>query len=288
MPPPAAVAAAFATLYVVWGSTYLAIRFALETLPPFALAGARFLLAGGLLYGPVRALRAARPARVHWRTAAVVGGLFLVGGIGTTTWAIQRVPSGVAALLVATLPVWMVVLDAARTRTRPTAAVAVGVALGLAGIGVLVGPGALGEPVDPVGAFAVVAATLSWAAGSVYQRGAEVAPHPLLNVAMQMLVGGVALVALSAAVGERPAFADASLRSALALAYLVAFGSLAGYSASVWLLDVSTPARVSTYAYVNPVIAVLLGWWLAGEPLDGRVGLAAAAVVAAVALMTRR
>ena len=283
-----AVVAAFATLYVVWGSTYLAIRFALETLPPFSLAGVRFVVAGSLLYAVVRARGAAAPSAGHWKTAAIVGTMLLVGGIGGTTWAIQRIPSGVAALLVAALPMWMVLIDAVRTASRPTLPVVLGLVLGLGGIAVLVGPNELGsEPVDTVGALAVLGATLSWSAGSIYQRGAETAPDSLVNVAMQMLVGGALLLALSAALGERPALEAASAKSLLSLGYLVVFGSLVGYSAYVWLLDVSTPAKVSTYAYVNPVVAVLLGWWLAGETIDARVILAGVAVVTAVILMTR-
>lgn len=286
--PLPAVVAAFATLYLLWGSTYLAIRFALETLPPFSLAGVRFVVAGGVLYAVVRARGAQAPTSRHWRTAAIVGTLLLVGGIGATTWAIQRVPSGVAALLVATLPMWMVVIDAVRTSSKPTVAVVAGLVLGLAGIAVLIGPQDLGsEPVDVVGALAVIAATLSWSAGSIYQRGAETAPDSLANVAMQMLVGGVLLLALGAAAGERIVLEAASAKSLGSLAYLIVFGSLVGYSVYVWLLDVSTPAKVSTYAYVNPVVAVLLGWWLADEALGPRVLLASAAVVAAVVLMTR-
>ncbi|MEM7786903.1 MAG: EamA family transporter [Bacteroidota bacterium] len=288
-PPVPAVLAAFAVVYLVWGSTYLAIRFAVETLPPFTMAGTRFVVAGALLYAIVRLRGAAPPEAVHWRTAAIAGTLLLVGGIGATTWAIQRIPSGVAALLVATLPMWMVLIDAARERAWPTASVAVGLGFGLAGVAVLIGPSELGsEPVDLVGAVAVVGATLSWSAGSVYQRGAEMAPDTLLNVAMQMLVGGVLLTALGLGLGERPVLDEASVRSVLSLAYLIVFGSLIAYSAYVWLLGVSTPAKVSTYAYVNPVVAVLLGWWLADEALDARVVVAAVAVVTAVVLMTRR
>ncbi|MEM0963981.1 MAG: EamA family transporter [Bacteroidota bacterium] len=287
--PAVAVLAAFAIVYLVWGSTYLGIRFAIETLPPFTMAGSRFAIAGVLLYVILRVRGASPPAPVHWRTAIIVGTLLLVGGIGATTWAIQRIPSGIAALLVATLPMWMVLIDAARQRRRPTASVAVGLVLGLVGVAVLIGPANLGsEPVDLVGALAVVAAALSWSIGSVYQRGAETAPDTLLNVAMQMLVGGVLLIALGVVVGERPVWDEASLRSMLSLAYLIVFGSLIAYSAYVWLLGVSTPAKVSTYAYVNPVVAVLLGWWLADEPMNGRVLIAAAAVVTAVVLMTRR
>ncbi|MEL6616482.1 MAG: EamA family transporter, partial [Bacteroidota bacterium] len=200
-----AVLAAFATVYVVWGSTYLAIRFAIETLPPLMMAGTRFAIAGVLLYGIVRARGAEAPSRTHWRTAAIVGALLLAAGVGTTTWAIQLIPSGIAALLVATLPMWMVFIDSVRQRTWPSGTVAAGIVLGLVGVAVLIGPSDLGsEPVNLVGALAVLAAVFSWSLGSVYQRGAETAPSTLLNVAMQMLIGGVILVGVGFLLGERP------------------------------------------------------------------------------------
>ena len=286
-PPLAAVLAAFAALYVVWGSTYLGIRFAIETIPPFTMAGVRFLVAGTLLYGWARTRSRERPTAPQWRTAVVVGALLLLGGNGGVTWAEQRIPSGVAALLVASVPMWMVVLDALRERTRPGGAVVAGLAVGLAGIAFLVGPRSLGgQPVDVLGALAVGGAALSWAVGSVYQRGAPKARATLLNVGMQMLAGGALLLAFGLALGERLDVAAVSARSAGALAYLVVVGAIVGYSAYVWLLEVSTPAKVSTYAYVNPIVAVLLGWGLAGEPLGPRVVGAAVAVVAAVALLT--
>lgn len=286
-PPLVAVLAAFAALYVVWGSTYLGIRFAIETLPPFTMAGVRFLAAGALLYGWARARSGERPTRPQWRTAVVVGALLLLGGNGGVTWAEQRIPSGVAALLVASVPMWMVLLDALRERTRPGGAVVLGLVVGLGGIVLLVGPSSLGgEPVDTLGALAVGGAALSWAVGSTYQRGAPKARGTLLNVGMQMLAGGALLLAFGLALGERVDFAAVSARSAWALVYLVLVGAVVGYSAYVWLLKVSTPAKASTYAYVNPIVAVLLGWWLAGEPLGPRVVAAGAAVVAAVALIT--
>jgi drug/metabolite transporter (DMT)-like permease len=287
-PSRAALLAAFAALYVVWGSTYLAIRFAIETMPPFTMAGVRFLAAGAILYAWSRARGAAAPTGPQWRTAAVVGALLLLGGNGLVTWAEQSVPSGIAALLVASVPMWMVVLDALRPGgVRPRAAVVGGLVLGLAGIAWLVGPGQLGgEPVDTVGALAVLAAAFSWALGSVYQRGAPKADATLLNVGMQMLAGGLLLVVVGLAVGERTDVGSVSARSAGALAYLVFVGAIVGYSAYVWLLKVTTPAKAATYAYVNPVVAVVLGWAFAGEPLGWRVAGSAAAVVAAVALIT--
>jgi drug/metabolite transporter (DMT)-like permease len=286
-PPLAAVLAAFAALYVIWGSTYLGIRFAIETMPPFTMAGVRFVTAGAILYGWSRARGAVPATRPQWRTAVVVGALLLLGGNGGVTWAEQFVPSGVAALIVASTPMWMVLLDGVRLRAWPRPAVIAGLVLGLVGIGLLVGPRALGgEPVDPLGALAVGAAAFFWAVGSIYQRGAPKAASTLLNVGMQMLTGGALLLLAGVVLGERLVLADVSAKSAGALAYLVFVGAIVGYSAYVWLLKVSTPAKASTYAYVNPVVAVLLGWALAGEPLGPRVVLASVAVVAAVALIT--
>ena len=250
--PLGAVLAAFAALYVIWGSTYLGIRFAIETIPPFTMAGARFLCAGALIFGWARA-RGAVPATLpQWQTAAVVGALLLLGGNGAVTWAEQRIPSGIAALLVASTPMWMVVLDALRPGgERPRPAVIAGLALGLVGTVLLVGPGDLGgAPVDVVGALAVAGGAFCWAVGSVYQHGAPQADSTLLNVRMQMLAGGALLLLVGVALGERVDAGGVSTRSALALTYLV----VVGYSAYVWLLKVSTPARVSTYAYVNPVV----------------------------------
>ncbi|HEX8386319.1 MAG TPA: EamA family transporter [Rubricoccaceae bacterium] len=289
-PPPsrAALLAAFAALYVIWGSTYLAIRFAIETMPPFTMAGVRFLAAGAVLYAWSRARGASPPTRPQWKTAVVVGACLLLLGNGLVTWAELTVPSGVAALLVASVPMWMVVLDAVRPGgVRPRGAVVAGLALGLVGIVVLVGPvGFGGEPVDGLGALALCGAAFSWALGSVYQRSAPKADETLLNVGMQMLAGGVLLVLAGLAFGERLDVAAVSARSAGALAYLVFVGAIVGYSAYVWLLKVTTPAKAATYAYVNPVVAVVLGWAFAGEPLGWRVAGSAVAVVAAVVLIT--
>ena len=287
-PPLAGVLAAFAALYLIWGSTYLAIRFAVETLPPFTMAGIRFVLAGAVLYAWSRSRGAVPLTRPQWRTAVVVGALLLLGGNGLVSWAEQTVPSGVAALLVAATPMWMVLLDWARPGgVRPRAAVWAGLLLGLAGIAVLVGPHAIGgEPVDPLGALAVGAASFCWALGSIYQRSAPKAASTLLNVGGQMLAGGAILLVVGWVLGEHVDAAAVSARSLWALAYLILVGALVGYSAYVWLLKVSTPAKASTYAYVNPVVAVLLGWALAGEALSPRVLGAAALVVTAVVLIT--
>lgn len=291
-PALAQVIAAFAAVYVIWGSTYLAIRFAIETLPPLTMAGVRFLLAGAALYAFVRARGVARPLPIHWRSATIVGGLLLLGGNGGVVWAEQVIPSGVAALLVATVPLWMVLLDWARPGGRgPSATVVVGLLVGFGGLVLLVGPADLvgGDRVDPVGAGVVLFASLAWAAGSIYSRSAALPASPFLATGMEMIAGGALLVVAGLARGEWAAFdpSGVSAASAAAFAYLVVFGSLIGFTSYIWLLGVSTPSRVATYAYVNPVVAVLLGWALAGEPLTARVAGAAAVIVAAVVLITR-
>jgi drug/metabolite transporter (DMT)-like permease len=291
-PPRVAVLVAFAIVYVIWGSTYLAILFAIETVPPFLMAATRFLLAGSLLYAWSRTMGgAAPPSRAQWRVTAIVGVLLLFGGNGLVTWSEQRVPSGMAALLVGTVPCFMVLLDWLRPGgVRPTGRVAAGLVLGLLGLVWLVGPDSVmgGGRADLVGAAALVLASFSWAVGSIYSRQAAMPASPFLSTAMQMLAASVALGVLSVALGEPWRFDPAalSLRSALGFAYLVVFGSIVAFSAYIWLLRVSTPARVSTYAYVNPVVAVLLGAAFANEALTTRMLVAAAVIVSGVALIT--
>jgi drug/metabolite transporter (DMT)-like permease len=286
------VAAAFAIVYVVWGSTYLAILFAIETLPPFLMAGVRFLIAGSVLLAWTRIIAGEpAPSRAQWRSAAIVGVLLLLGGNGLVVWSEQRIASGVAALLVGTVPCFMVLVEWLRPGgSRPGWRVSGGLALGMLGLVWLVGPDSVmgGGRADLLGAAALVLASLSWAVGSIYSRHAAVPSSPFVFTAMQMLAGGVALVVLGVALGEPARFDPAalSLRSVLGLVYLIVFGSIVAFSAYVWLLRVSTPARVSTYAYVNPVVAVFLGWLLADEALTPRMAIAAAVIVSGVALIT--
>jgi drug/metabolite transporter (DMT)-like permease len=284
--------AAFAAVYIVWGSTYLAIRFAVETLPPLLMAGARFALAGGilLLWSRLHSAEAA-PTRRDWRTGLVSGGLLLVGGNGLVVWAEQRVPSGITALLVAVVPLWMVLLDWLRPRgRRPHALVFVGLALGLGGLAMLVGPSAGGgsDKTDLTGALVLVLASLSWAAGSLYTQHAPKASSGLNGSATQMVAGGAVLVlaGLLAGEGGRLDLAHATTRSILGFFYLVSFGSLVGYTAYIYLLGHTSAAKASTYAYVNPVVAVFLGWALAHEAVTGRTVLAAAVILAGVAIIT--
>ena len=288
----ARIVLAFAAVYVLWGSTYLAIRIGVETVPPFLLAGLRHTIAGVLLFGVLRLSGAPALKWVHWRSAAIIGGLMLLGGNGLVTWAEQRVPSGLAALIVASVPIWMTVLHAVQTRSRPHPIVILGLALCIGGLAFLVaptrGPGAAGH-VDPIGAAALLTAALLWAVGSLYSRNAPLPSSTLLATAMEMLCGGLILLSVSTVLGEWRGFATSavSARSLWALAYLIVAGSLLGFTAYVFLLSATTPARVSTYAFVNPVVAVFFGWALAGETLTPRTVIAALFIVGAVAIIVR-
>jgi len=284
--------AAFAAVYIIWGSTYLAIRFAVETLPPLLMAGARFLVAGLilLLWAKLREPDT-KPTQIDWKTGLISGALLLLGGNGGVVWAEQRVPSGIAALLVAVVPLWMVLLDWWRPRgQRPPMLVFAGLGLGLVGLALLVGPDALsgrGEISIP-GAIVLVLASLAWAAGSLYTKHAPKASSSLNAAATQMIAGGLLLVVVAVFAGE-PSHMDlahASSRSILGFLYLLTFGSLVGFTAYVYLLAHTTAAKAATYAYVNPVVAVLLGWAFASEPVTSRTLLAAAVILAGVAIIT--
>jgi drug/metabolite transporter (DMT)-like permease len=285
--------AAFAAVYLIWGSTYLAIRFAIETLPPFLMAGVRFLLAGGLLFAWARSKGATPPTFAQWRTAAIIGALLLLGGNGGVVWAEQYVDSGLAALLITSEPFWIVLLVwILPGGHRPRGAVLLGLLLGLLGIALLVGPSNLvgGPRVSLAGAAVLILASLSWAAGSLYSSRARIPGSAPLAAGMQMLAGGILLAALGLAAGELRGLnlALASARSILSLVYLLIFGSLVGFSAYFYLLRNTTPARASTYAFVNPVVAVFLGWAFAGEKITGLTLLATAIIVLGVMLVILR
>lgn len=278
-------------LYVVWGSTYLAIRFGVETIPPFILAATRFLIAGSILYVWRRAAGDPRPTVLNWRSAAIVGGFLLIGGNGGVTWSEQRVVSGVAALMVGLVPLWMLIIDAFRPGGfKPGLGGIAGVLLGFAGIVLLVGPSNLmgfSHDIDLIGILALCLATFLWAAGSLYSRKAPLPDSPLMGTAMEMLAGGAGLFLLATLTGEwgRLDLAAVAPRSLWGMAYLITFGSLVGYAAYTWLLRVAPTPLVSTYAYVNPLIAILVGNLLAQEPLTPRIVLSALVIVSSVVLI---
>ncbi|MFL5551926.1 MAG: EamA family transporter [Gemmatimonadaceae bacterium] len=287
----AQIIAAFASIYLVWGSTYLAIRYAVETIPPFLMGGLRFVISGALLYAWARYRGAQRPSRLHWRNAIIAGGFLLLGGNGAVVWAEQFVPSGLTALLVSILPFWLVIIEWVRPpRRRPSGAVLIGLVLGFLGIIVLVGLGELGGRGDirPLGALVLILGSLSWAIGSFWSRDAQLPESGLLTTGMEMLGGGVLLLIVGVATGELSDFdiQRVSAESIVGLVYLITFGSLLGFTSYIWLLDKVSPARLGTYAYVNPIVAVLLGWAVAGERLSARTVVAAVIVICAVALIT--
>jgi drug/metabolite transporter (DMT)-like permease len=274
---------------VIWGSTYLAIRFAIETLPPFLMAGTRFLSAGALLFTWGRWRGEPAPGRAHLLPSLGLGALFLLLGNGGVVWAEQRVPSGLAALLVAVTPVWTVLFEWLHGSGSPGVRTLAGLAAGLAGVAMLVAPTDLaGSRVDLAGAGACLLSSFSWSLGSVRSRRMHLPTSPAIASSLQMLAGGGLLLLVGLASGEaaRAELGAASLRSLLAVIYLILFGSLVAFTAFTWLLRVSTPSRVATCAYVNPVVAVLLGWLLAGERLEAVHLAAAAMIVLGVVLIT--
>jgi drug/metabolite transporter (DMT)-like permease len=281
---------AFAAVYLIWGSTYLAIRVAVETLPPFLLGGARFTLAGIVLIAFLKLRGVGWPTWVQGRNSLLAGAVMLLGGNGLVVWAEQYVTSSFAALFIASAPVWFAVLDWARPGgQRPAWHVWLGISLGLAGVGLLVlrREAGVGQ-IHLGGALALLLATMSWASGSMLAKHTAKPQSPWMSAGLQMLGGGLAMLVAAAGLGEFSRFAPDAVsgRSLAAFAYLIVFGSWIGFSAYVWLLGVSTPAKVSTYAYVNPVIAVFLGWALLGERVTSPMVLAAGVIVGAVIILT--
>jgi drug/metabolite transporter (DMT)-like permease len=281
---------AFAIVYVVWGSTYLGIRYAIETLPPLLMAGSRFLIAGAILMVWSLFRNPERPTARQWRTALLLGAMMLLCGNGLVTLAEQRISSGLAALLIASEPLWLVLLAWAAPRgQRPRPLDFAGIAMGFTGVVLLVWPsGPGGLHTDLLGAALVITAAFSWAAGSIYGMNAPSPRSPVLANGMTMLAGGALLFFSGLARGEAAAFrpAQVSALSIGAFAYLAIFGSLVAFSAYTYLLAEAGPARASTYAFVNPVVAVVLGWALAGEPLSPRSVAAMGVIVVAVVLLT--
>ncbi len=286
--------AAFAAVYIFWGSTYLAIKYAIETLPPFLMAGSRFIFAGSILYVWARLSKDyEKPSFKHWRTSFIVGTLLLLGGNGGVVLAQHYISSSLAALLVATEPFWIVLLSWLWLKgTRPNWKVAFGLLIGFVGVYLLIG-GQGGNSAESgtgqiLGAFLVIAGAFSWALGSMYGLRATTPKSSALTAGMQMLSGGLVLTVVGTLKGEWTSFsiADISANSWFALAYLIIFGSLIGFTAYSWLLKNAQPAKVATYAYVNPVIAVFLGWLIAGEFFTMQMLVGAGIIVGSVALIT--
>lgn len=280
---------ALAAVYFFWGTTYIAIRVGVRTMPPFLMASVRFLVAGAVLY--VIAIRTGdrqgdRPRAVHWRSAAIIGTALLLGGNGLVTVAEQTIESGFASLIIATVPFWLVLLARLVLRERVSLREWSGIAIGFGGLLLLINPTG-GAEIDTGGAVMLIVAAVLWAAGSLYSRTAPLPSRPLVGTAMEMLCGGVAVGIVSIAGGElgRVDLAAISLESWLGLGWLIVFGSLVGFSAYVWLLRVTRTSLVGTYAYVNPVVAVLLGWALLGEAITVQTLIAGGVIVVAVALI---
>jgi drug/metabolite transporter (DMT)-like permease len=285
--------AAFAAVYIFWGSTYLGIKYAIETLPPFLMAGSRFIVAGSILFIWARFSKDyEKPSFKHWRTSFIVGTLLLLGGNGGVVLAQHYISSSLAALLVATEPFWIVLLSWLWLKgARPNWKVALGLLIGFLGVYLLIGgqsenAGSAGEQL--LGAFFVIAGALSWALGSMYGLRATTPKSSALTAGMQMLSGGTVLALVGTLKGEWTTFnvADVSANSLFAVIYLIIFGSLIGFTAYSWLLKNAQPAMVATYAYVNPIIAVFLGWLIAGESFTAQMLIGATIIVGSVVLIT--
>jgi drug/metabolite transporter (DMT)-like permease len=279
---------ALAIVYVVWGSTYLGIDLAVRTMPPFLMASVRFLIAGPLLYvwATRRGDRNDRPTARHWLSAFLIAAPMLAIGNAAVGWAEQTIDTGTASLIIASVPLWMALLDRVFYAQRLARKIVIGLVVGFGGVGLLVAPGGPGGGASRA-AIVLVFSSLAWAVGSLYSRQAPQPQRPLVAAAMQMTAGGLILAVISAASGEASGFhvSQVSLESWLGLAYLIVAGSLLAYTAYMWLLREVPTSLVGTYAYVNPVVAVLLGTVILGEPLTWRTLVGGGVILASVALI---
>jgi len=284
---------ALLAVYIVWGSTYLAIRFTVETIPPFLSAGIRFLVSGAVLMIWRRAVGDVMPTRRQWRSTAIVGILLLLGGNGLVSFAELRIASGIAALIIGTVPLWLVLIEAVRPGgVRPTSLAILGLMIGFGGIYLLVGPEDLSSAslqFDAFGIGTVMLASFLWSLGSIYSRGADLPSSSLMATGAEMLTGGLALIAFSGSVGEWRGFdfTTVSTSSWIGLFYLITFGSMVGFVSYIWLLKNAPVSLVATYAYVNPLVAVFLGAWLADETLNARILVAALVIIGSVLLINQ-
>ncbi len=279
---------ALLALYIVWGSTYLAILFAVETLPPFLHASLRFLISGAILYAWRRAAGDDMPTKSNWKATAIVGTLLLLGGNGLVALAEKTVPSGIAALMISTSPFWLVFFESLRAGgTKPNWLSILGLVIGFSGVFLLIGPAEItgsNQSFDTFGIVLLLCAPFFWSLGSIYARGADMPKSTLMSTGMQMLMGSVSLFIVSVVTYELNGFSFGvvSMRSWWGLIYLITFGSLVGFVAYGWLLHNAPVSLTSTYAYVNPVVAVFLGWLFANEELNARIAVATAIIIGSV------
>jgi drug/metabolite transporter (DMT)-like permease len=291
----------YAAVCLIWGSTYLAVKVAMETLPPLLMGGVRFLIAGMLMFAWLRWRGVAAPTLAQWRSCAVIGALLIVGGNAGTMLSVRYIPTGVAALVATSLPMWMVLLDWLRPAgKRPAGGVFLGLGLGFAGIILLVQPWKAllhpdsvlhsGHPIiNPIGVLLVTGGVIAWALGSLYSRHAEVPDSPLMSTAAQLLIGGAMMLAIGLGMGEASHIdiAHLSVKSLVSVVYLIIFGSIIAFSAYSWLLQHASPAVASSYTYINPLIAVLLGWALGGEAMTRMMLLAGLIILVAVGIIAK-
>src|SRR6266568_1468028 len=294
MPAPTKIwiIVAFAALYLIWGSTYLGIRFAIETIPPFLMAGTRFLIAGVIMYAIAWSQGIVKSSWANWRTSLIIGACLLLGGNGGVTISEKYIDSGLAAVIVAVVPIYIVVLGwVTGMAPRPTSVVWLGLVGGFVGVGILLGPSLRFSSNDAhgpaIGMSILLVSSFLWSAGSLYSRVAKHAASPFLTAAQQMIWGGMLLLLTGALTGEMRRFhpGSVSILSVASFAYLVIIGAVVGYTAYIWLLRHCDPAKVATYAYVNPIVAVLLGAVFAGEILTMRTLVAAALIIGSGALV---
>lgn len=282
---------AFAAIYVIWGTTYLAMRIAVDTIPPFAIAGSRFLVAGIFLIGLLRLRGVSMPTARQWKSAALTGCLLMIGGNGLVMWAIQKIPSGICAVVIATMPLWMTLFDWCFYKgPRPGWKVSIGLVAGLIGIVLLIGPGQLVSGQSTLhlpSMLAVVCAPIFWSIGSLHSRRVDLPKNVFVATAAQMICGGLVLLGLSFLMGESASLVWSAItwQSLAAVGYLAFFGSLVALTSYMWLLKNANASRVATYSYVNPVIAVFLGWLVLDEPITVQTLIAILVIISAVVLI---
>lgn len=285
---------ALITLYIVWGSTYFGIKVAIETIPPFFHASIRFLVSGAIILIWQNAAGQAMPTRKQWLSTFIIGTLLLLGGNGLVSWAEQFIPSGIAALIIATVPLSLVIMEALRPGgIKPTWQAIVGLVIGFIGIFILAGPAEISgstTELNPFGVIALLSATVLWAMGSIYSKTADLPKGSLVTTGAEMLMGSISLLVVSLLTGELNGWnpAEVSARSLAGLIYLITIGSIIGFGSYIWLLQNAPISLVATYAYVNPIVAVILGYFFLNETLEPRIWLAAAIIIGAVVFINSR